>query len=273
MNLFRGLAVGAALVCAATAANAQMWAPAGQARPASDVDGPYYGVPPAEVPQPAPRYYGYGQDRGGYYQDRGYAPDYRYGPAPGYGTDRGGYGPEYGYAPGPELLPPQEVYAILRENGFSPLGVPRQRGYVYVIAVLDRGGEDGRLTIDGRNGRIIRFVPASRWGGTYNRMSFGHAPGVAPPGGAAGTLPPTTRINAMPPSPVAVPPVASRSATVPLPAQRPVVAATKPAPPVRSAVNEVKPAAAPAAGTVGEAKPSAPAIKPSQGMPPVQDLE
>jgi len=66
---------------------------------------------------------------------------------------------------GPALLPPQEVYAVLRDNGFSPLGIPHQRGYVYVIAVVDRVGEDGRLIIDGRNGQIIRFMPTFRTGG------------------------------------------------------------------------------------------------------------
>ena len=56
----------------------------------------------------------------------------------------------------------------VRENGFSPLGIPQQRGYIYTIAVIDRGGEDGRLMIDARNGRIIRFVPAYRIGGNFN---------------------------------------------------------------------------------------------------------
>ena len=76
-------------------------------------------------------------------------------------------GPRYGY--GPSLLPSTEVYAVLRDNGFSPLGIPRLRGFVYTIAVLDRGGEDGRLIIDARNGRIIRFVPAYRMGGNSTR--------------------------------------------------------------------------------------------------------
>src|ERR1700728_2749777 len=65
--------------------------------------------------------------------------------------------PGYGY--GPTLLPPQEVYTVLRENGFSPLGVLHQRGLFYVISVVDRGGEDGRLVIDARNGRVVRFMP------------------------------------------------------------------------------------------------------------------
>jgi hypothetical protein len=282
-GLFPGLAVSAALVCAAATANAQMSAPydAGRTRPVSDVDSPYaVGPPPVEVPRPAPRYYGYGPDRGGYVPERRYAPDYRYesdrGFDRGYAPERG-YGPDYGYAPAPELMPPQEVYAILRENGFSPLGIPRQRGYTYVIAVLDRGGEDGRLVIDGRNGRIIRFVPASQWGQAFDRMSFfGRRPAMAPPAGPAGALPPTTHINAASPPVVYAPSVASRAA-VPIPAQRPAVAAAKPPaqPAQQSAASETKPAAVPpqTSGTVGEAKPSTPAAKPSQEMPPVQDLE
>ena len=45
----------------------------------------------------------------------------------------------------------------------------RLRGFVYTIAVIDRGGEDGRLIIDARNGRIIRFMPAYRMGGQLLR--------------------------------------------------------------------------------------------------------
>src|SRR5215510_14227442 len=136
MKLFTGWVLAAGLALTATAASAQV---AGPSR-VSDfggpyVDqpyrgGPYYAPPPAEVaPPPAlPPRYGYG-----------------------------GYGPGYapGYAPA-ALLPPHEVYNIIREAGFSPLGVPRQRGFIYTIAVIDRGGEDGRLVIDARSGRILR---------------------------------------------------------------------------------------------------------------------
>ena len=38
---------------------------------------------------------------------------------------------------GPALLPPTEVYTILRESGFLPLGIPQQRGLVYTISVID----------------------------------------------------------------------------------------------------------------------------------------
>ncbi len=45
----------------------------------------------------------------------------------------------------PPILPPREIYAILRESGFSPLGAPRQRGLVYTVSAIDRDGEDGRM--------------------------------------------------------------------------------------------------------------------------------
>jgi len=69
---------------------------------------------------------------------------------------------------GPRLLPPHEVYTVLRESGFSPLGIPRRRGLVYVISAIDRGGDDGRLVIDARTGRILRFLPASRMGKPFD---------------------------------------------------------------------------------------------------------
>jgi hypothetical protein len=266
MKRFAGWAVSAGLVLAASAANAQM--------PVSDFDGPYdrpYGAVP---PPPPPAY------------------------------NQGAYGP--GSGPGPALLPPQEVYAVLRDNGFSPLGVPHQRGFVYTIAVIDRSGEDGRLVIDARNGRIIRFVPAwgqgpnqglnqgpypGRYGDNFpaERMS-GYGPEVA--------LPPPTAIRGTPQPPAAVPHVASRA--VPLPAPKPSAAgrlpdptprqsaavetrsATPPAPaqaaaPPPAPANSAPAAQAsvstpPASATVAEAKP-APVIQPTQQMPAAQGLE
>ena len=64
----------------------------------------------------------------------------------------------------------------------------RLRGFVYTIAVIDRGGEDGRLVIDARNGRIIRFMPAYRMGGDnyYEEQSALGGPSVAQPPQAQG---------------------------------------------------------------------------------------
>jgi len=243
MKRFAGWAVSAGLVLAASAANAQM---PGPYRAVSDFDGPY-DRPYGAVPPPPPPVYNYGA-----------------------------YGP--GGGPGPALLPPQEVYAVLRDNGFSPLGVPHQRGFVYTIAVIDRSGEDGRLVIDARNGRIIRFVPAwgnGPYGGNFpaERMS-GYGPEVA--------LPPPTMIRGTPRPPAAIPHVASRA--VPLPVPKPSAAGRLPDPtPRQSAAVETRSATPPApaqasvsppppTATVGEARP-APAIQPTQQMPAAQGLE
>ena len=158
MKALRGWTISVVLLLAATAANAQGTPPQNAGRAgyvaASDLSGPY-----ADAPPPPPRaIYG--------------APDY--GDGPGYGYGGGGYG---GY--GPALLPPREVYAVLRENGFSPLGAPRLRGLFYSIAAIDRQGEDGHLVIDARDGRIVRFVPADRFSG-YGGYRDGYY-GAPPP--------------------------------------------------------------------------------------------
>lgn len=232
MKFFTGCVAAAALALAATAAQAQVPAngTGGAMIAVSDFDGPY--GPPDTAPPPSPRY-GYG------YEERG---------------------------PVPALLPATEVYAVLRENGFSPLGIPRLRGAVYTIAVIDRRGDDGRLVIDARDGRIIRFMPAAD---AYGMAPVYEQPSVAPyrPQSA---LPPPTMVRGGPPRPPApIPHVASR--TVPLPKAAPQrvetpVAATKPA---EQATQQAQPAQQTAAV---QAKP-APAILPTQDMPAAQGLD
>src|SRR6476646_8145422 len=110
---------------------------------------------------------------------------------------------------GPHLLPPTEVYTVLREIGFLPLGIPQQRGLVYTISVIDRGGDDGRLVIDARTGRIIRFMPAYRMGDNFNDDLTGtYAP--------VGPLPQVSTLRGPPRPPASVPHVASRTPSVPL---------------------------------------------------------
>jgi hypothetical protein len=257
------------LVVAATAANAQAPGRA-QVQAVSDVDGPYVGGPPP-VPVPPRGYYG---------APPAYGPPAAYAPPPGYGP--------------PPLLPPQEVYTVLRDNGFSPLGAPYQRGFTYVIAVIDRGGEDGRLVIDARNGRIIRFTPAFRGSnGYYGERSgyYGDRYAPPPPYGPPGVLPPMAPISGDARPPVSVPHLASRS--VPLPQPKPSVAgrppevapqksaavqvkpeapAPKPAAPPATVQAAASPATAPATAPAVEAKP-VPSIHPTQPMPKAQGLE
>lgn len=263
-------AVSAAMI-AATAAQAEP--PAPPYRPVSDFDGPYADQPlPPPAPGPAPRY-GYGP---GYYgADR---PDDRYPP-----PRPQQYAPDDGYAPA--FLPVRELYGVLRDHGYSPLGAPRQRGNVYIVAVLDRDGEDGKLVVDAMSGRIIRFVPAFQWSGAYDRMRY------APSRDALDALPPPTVIRAdpriVPPAPVPAPRMASRAMTPAAP-KLTAPATRSPAPgPGTASLNdkpgEAKPAARPPAPqttaavtqppqAAPEQKP-VPQILPTQVMPPVQDLE
>src|ERR1700704_6766439 len=174
MKLFTGWVMSAGLVLAATAANAQVLAPYGVGR------SPYavvsdVGGPYAAMPEVAPA------------------------PGPGYG---------------PTLLPPSEVYTVVRESGFSPLGTPQQRGLVYTISVIDRGGDDGRLVVDARTGRIVRFMPAYRMGDNFNEdLMATRAP--------AGPLPPITAVRWPPRPPASLPPVASRPPSGPVPKTAP----------------------------------------------------
>ena len=177
--------------------------------------------------------------------------------------------PEAPAARGPTLLPSTEVYTVVRESGFSPLGIPQQRGFFYTIAVVDRGGADGRLVIDARTGQIVRFMPGNRIGDNFNDDQTVNY-------GSPGALPPTT-IRGVPRPPRSIPHVASR--TVPMPKASPLAARPAPEPAQQSAA-VVKPAETPTAPpapapTVGEAKPSAPAptIQPTQEMPKAQGLE
>jgi hypothetical protein len=274
MKRFIGWAVSAGLVFAASAAHAQMLAPY---RAVSDFDGPYE-RPYGAVPPAPPPVYDYGQ-----------------------------------YGGGPSLLPPQEVYAILRDNGFSPLGVPTQRGLVYTVAVIDRNGEDGRLVIDARNGRIIRFTPAQGYGQEGYGQGYGYGYGRGPYGqrpydpgfhdrglydhgfhdhgfpmermsgyGPDAALPPPTVIRGTPRPPASIPQAASRA--IPLPAPKPAMVATSPEatpqPPVAARPATSPPpattahaSAAPQASTTVGEAKPAPAIQPTQEMPKVQDLE
>ena len=203
---------------------------------------------------------------------------------------RTGAGPsEYG-AP---LLPPTEVYAVLRENGFSPLGAPRLRGLFYSISAIDRRGDDGRLVIDARDGRIVRFVPADRFSGLHGGYGDGYY--GAAPRPSYGPLEPMTRLRgrastarrgrrarcprrsraacrsrSVPHTPKAAPvrpadakPLADKLAPAPAPMQQSAAVQAKPA--------DVAPAAPSA--TPAQAKPAAPAIQPTQPMPKVQGLE
>jgi hypothetical protein len=235
MKLFTGWVVSAGLVLTAAAANAQVLVPYQIGRPGYAAASDFEG-PYAAMPPDAPV-------------------------------------PRYGY--GPVLLPPQEVYTVLRDGGFSPLGAPQLRGFVYTIGVIDRGGQNGRLVIDARNGRILRFMPGYRIG--YNPGEDLSAT-YGPPGS-----PPVSQIRGGPRPPASIPHIASRTpSAVPLPKaspqptdMKPLAAkpAAEPAPQQAAAV-QARPADVPAAAPAAvAAKPAAPPILPTQEMPKAQGLD
>ena len=232
MKLFTGWVVSAGLVLTAAAANAQVLVPYQIGRPGYAAVSDFEG-PYAAMPPDAPV-------------------------------------PRYGY--GPTLMPPQEVFTVVRENGFSPLGAVRQRGFIYTIAVLDRHGDDGRLVIDARTGRILRFMPA------YYRMGDNPVEDMPAAYGPPGA-PPISPIRGGPRPPAPIPHLASRTpAAVPLPKASPPHADAKPlaAQPAQQAAVQAKPADTPApaaAPAAAAAKPAAPPILPTQEMPKAQGLD
>jgi hypothetical protein len=204
---------------------------------------------------------------------------------------------------GPRLLPAPEIYTVLRDNGFSPLGAPHQRGFFYSIAVLDRGGGEGRLVIDARDGRIVRYMQ-----GYPDVVAYG--PPAEPP-------PVISAVRGPPRPPASVPHVASRTPGVPLPRAMPQrsdgpqtvgkasetarisdkasdkvsepakpsdakssdakSSGAKPSEPAPQSVAQARPAAVPATPpAVIEAKPetkTTPQIQTTKEMPKVQGLE
>jgi hypothetical protein len=253
MKLFTGWISAVGLVLAATGAHAQMVAPNEAGRPL------YRSVSDVSGPSAGGPYAAMPPEA----------------PRPGYG---------------PTLLPSTEVYTVVREAGLSPLGIPHLRGFIYSIAVIDRSGNDGRLVIDARNGRILRLVSAHGMGDNFN-----DDPAVIY--GAPGALPPPTNVRGAPRPPRTIPHVASRSVPVPKAsplANKPVTEpAAKPAPEQaqqqtpaqpqtppeqQTAATTPKPTDAqtlpPAAATTGEAQAKPlPQIAPTQDMPKMQGLE
>jgi hypothetical protein len=239
------------------------------------------------------------------YYERPYSQQRPYRPGP-YGQGSYAAIPSAGYGrpalDARPVIPPPQIVAILRSTGYSPLGQMTQRGWIYTVAALDPGGDDGRLIIDARTGRIMRFIPAMEVDARLSdRMAMVYGPPGPPPVTAIGyenRRGSLLDLRRLPRPPAAVPRTAKRS--VPNGANKPAAAspaqqAAVPAQPSAAAPSAVsaapaKPAPAqttaenkPAATTVGAAKPSAPQsstpapaplhLWPTQAMPDVQTLE
>ena len=114
-------------------------------------------------------------------------------------------------APAPlGLMQPFEINKIVRDAGFTPLGLPQREGTTYVLRAIDSRDILMRVVIDARSGAISavnRFVPARPDG----------VIGMMPPDGAQGPL----RSPPGPPPPEPLPPPRKASPYEPLPGPPP----------------------------------------------------
>jgi hypothetical protein len=198
---------------------------------------------------------------------------------------------------GPMLVPPREVARMLRWDGFSLLGPPRLLGVMYSVAVIEpRRGEDGRVIVDARTGRLVRFIAASDvTRRTDAEISALDVPGASPSAPAVRIKPaaaPKLASRTPVAQPAPRPPVAPKAATsAPAPAEvkaeakavdskpadakpaEPGSIGSKPALQTSDAKSvEAKPATPASAADPTAARP-APVILPTQDMPPVVGLD
>jgi hypothetical protein len=180
-------------------------------------------------------------------------------------------GAVYPGANGPGV-PPYEVVAIVRSTGLEPLTRPVRNGTAYALRALDPAGQEVRVVVDARNGRIARVVPVP--GPRHVDPRYGEFP--PPYGRAAGRLVPDgygpgERTAALPPGAEGTPPSAhapaigsaprpaAQSAPPPLPRPRPKSAAadSSAAKPDAAKPEMAAPQAAPAHEAAKDEKPAA----------------
>jgi len=132
------------------------------------------------------------------------------------------------------ILPPYEVAAIVRSTGLEPLGRPVRQGQAYAVRAIDEAGEEVRVIVDARIGRIVKVIPLMepRYAMPLLRPPYGRPPrpvamipdnGIEDPefngpgvgGSAAGR-------------PAGAPHEPAAQAGPPLPRPRPKVASTEP---------------------------------------------
>ena len=69
------------------------------------------------------------------------------------------------YVPGPQSYPlmgattPDEVLSIIRSMDFEPLTMPLLRRQTYRVRAVDRDGEEVRIVVDARVGRVLSVTP------------------------------------------------------------------------------------------------------------------
>ena len=86
------------------------------------------------------------------------------------------------FYPGPAALPPFEIMAIVRDEGFDPLSRPVRRGPIYWVRARNPAGQLVRVVVNARRGRIVAITPAeARYAAPM--PPYGRSPGLTPPRG------------------------------------------------------------------------------------------
>jgi hypothetical protein len=92
-------------------------------------------------------------------------------------------------------LPPHEVMAIVRSSGLEPVGRPQRQGQTYGIRAVNRSGQEVRVIVDARMGRILKVVPLPP---DAAAAPLDRPPGTVVPDGYG----PNSRLGAVPPPPL-----------------------------------------------------------------------
>ena len=171
-----------------------------------------------------------------------------------------------GYA---AALPPHEVVTIVRSARMQPLHRPMRHGATYVLRAIDPNGQEVRVTVDARLGRILQVVPVL--GPRYAVLPppYGRPPGLIPmmpdelpPPGVDGSPMTGPGLGGPPPAPgrgpaTAAAPAPAAPAGPPLPRPRPKLAQSPAANPAPAAAPQAAPSpstASPSAPSPSEAK-------------------
>ncbi|MFZ5731965.1 MAG: hypothetical protein ACOY4O_04455 [Pseudomonadota bacterium] len=177
------------------------------------------------------------------------------------------------------IVPPREAIRMLRSTGYTVLSRPRPAGLVlYSIAVITPRGDDGRIYMDIRDGRLVRFVPGyALTPRTDEDIDLAYNPPSPPPAAAPRKPAAKPKAASLPPATTTGPARSKTKQAAPkLPEIKP--AETKPAQtsPAPAPVTAAAPAPAPQTQGVAtrpaEAKPPV-VILPTQEMPAVLGLE
>lgn len=203
-------------------------------------------------------------------------------PPPGYLPPNG----PYAAAPvvdfiDPLWVPPRAVMRMLRSAGYEILSPPRVRGVLYSIAVVRPDGEDGRVFMDARDGRLVRFVPGFALNNrTEDDVEFAYnppsprltpppgPPPIPPPGASSRKTPAGPKTASRTPATTGVAPNSVKLQGAPKVPPAPKPTETTAAPPPQTQAIATKPADAKPA----DARPPV-VLQPTQELPAVLGLE